>query len=111
MGCHIIGHNASNLISEISIARTLETTYQERKEAIHLSYTTNIDKIADCNIYIITVPTPVDSHKVPDLTHLEKASKTVGKVYKRAILLFMNLLYIQALPKIFVFHFLKKNQG
>lgn len=47
-----------------------------------LHLTTQIDDIADCNIYIITVPTPIDNHKIPDLMPLIKASETVGKVLK-----------------------------
>lgn len=47
-----------------------------------LHLTTQIDDIADCNIYIVTVPTPIDNHKIPDLMPLIKASETVGKVLK-----------------------------
>ena len=57
---------------------TLETTDQELKDAIHLSYTHNIENIKKCNIYIITVPTPIDKHKKPDLGPLIKSSKLVG---------------------------------
>lgn len=42
-----------------------------------LHLTTQIDDIADCNIYIITVPTPIDNHKIPDLMPLIKGSETV----------------------------------
>lgn len=45
--------------------------------------TNDLDKIRDCNFYIITVPTPVDKHNNPDLTPLYKASETVGKVIKK----------------------------
>lgn len=48
--------------------------------ALHVS--NNIEDIRDCNIYIITVPTPIDHHKRPDLTPLIKASETVGRVLK-----------------------------
>jgi UDP-N-acetyl-D-galactosamine dehydrogenase len=48
----------------------------------HLTLSTNMEDIRDCNIYIITVPTPIDHHKRPDLTPLIKASETVGKVLK-----------------------------
>jgi UDP-N-acetyl-D-mannosaminuronate dehydrogenase len=44
---------------------TLETTEQELADAVYLSYTTNIDDIKDCAIYIVTVPTPIDKHKRP----------------------------------------------
>tara|TARA_R110001606_G_scaffold399310_1_gene584785 strand:+ start:112981 stop:114255 length:1275 start_codon:yes stop_codon:yes gene_type:complete len=59
---------------------TLETTDQELVEALHLSYTLNPTDLADCNVYIITVPTPIDIHKRPDLLPLRKSSETVGKL-------------------------------
>ena len=45
--------------------------------------TSNIEDIENCNCYIVTVPTPVDSNNIPDLTPLYKASETVGKVLKK----------------------------
>lgn len=62
---------------------TLETTAEELKAAVGLSYTTRISDIAGCNCFIVTVPTPIDEHKRPDLTPLLKASETVGQVLKR----------------------------
>lgn len=50
---------------------------------IGLYCSSNLDDIKDCNIYIVTVPTPVDSHNRPDLTPLYKASETVGKVISK----------------------------
>ena len=65
--------------------RTLELTSDEVKESIAngMVYSTNIDDIKDCNIYIVTVPTPIDSSNRPDLTPLIKSSQTIGKVLKR----------------------------
>ena len=54
---------------------TLETTAQELKDAAYLGYTTILDDIKDCEIYIVTVPTPIDKHKRPDLRPLEKYEK------------------------------------
>ena len=48
-----------------------------------LSLTDNLQDIADAQIYIVTVPTPIDKHKIPDLTPLYKASESVGKVLKK----------------------------
>ena len=62
---------------------TLEVTQEELAAAKHLSFTTNLDDLRSCNCYIITVPTPIDEHKRPDLTPLIKASESVGKVLKR----------------------------
>lgn len=54
----------------------------------------NLDDIKDCNIYIITVPTPVDSHNRPDLTPLYKASETVGKVISKGdIVIYESTVY------------------
>ncbi|UZR28716.1 nucleotide sugar dehydrogenase [Methylococcus mesophilus] len=61
---------------------TLETTADDLKAAKHLGYTTTPDDLAGCNVYIVTVPTPIDRYKRPDLTPLEKASETVGRLLK-----------------------------
>lgn len=63
--------------------RTLEVDSEGLKSATRLSYSTHINDIEKCNVYIITVPTPVDEHKRPDLTPLIKASETVGKALKK----------------------------
>ena len=62
---------------------TLETTSQERKEAVNLIYTENPEDIKDCTVFIVTVPTPIDECKNPNLTPLRKASETVGKALKK----------------------------
>ncbi|MDC0419065.1 Vi polysaccharide biosynthesis UDP-N-acetylglucosamine C-6 dehydrogenase TviB [Candidatus Pelagibacter sp.] len=49
----------------------------------YLSFSNSIDDIKDCNIYIVTVPTPIDNHNKPDLTALKKSSETVGSVLKK----------------------------
>ena len=68
---------------EKGIEPTLEITKQELKGAVYLSYTTNQDDIKDCSIFIVAIPTPIDKHKRPDLTSLEKSSETVGSVLKK----------------------------
>ncbi|TDY02674.1 Vi polysaccharide biosynthesis UDP-N-acetylglucosamine C-6 dehydrogenase TviB [Thiohalophilus thiocyanatoxydans] len=62
---------------------TLEVDSDELSQAGQLSFTSNIDDLAQCNVYIVTVPTPIDEHKRPDLTPLIKASETIGKVLKK----------------------------
>jgi UDP-N-acetyl-D-galactosamine dehydrogenase len=62
------------------IDNTLEVEPEELKSASKLTYTSNLEDIRGCNFYIVTVPTPVDQHKNPDLTPLLKASESVGKV-------------------------------
>ena len=62
---------------------TLEVTREELVAAENLKFTTRIEDLADCKVFIVTVPTPIDEYKRPDLTPLEKASATVGKVLKK----------------------------
>lgn len=65
------------------IDSNLEITEQELKDAVHLSYTTNFDDVKDCGIYIVSVPTPIDKNKKPDLTLIEKSSVAVGSILKK----------------------------
>jgi UDP-N-acetyl-D-galactosamine dehydrogenase len=62
---------------------TLETTEEELGEAKKLSYTTKLEDLKPCSVFIVTVPTPIDEYKRPDLTPLEKSSESVGKVLKK----------------------------
>ena len=62
---------------------TLETTPEELCEAQHLHYTDQLEDLRDANVFIVTVPTPIDDHKRPNLTPLIKASESIGKVIKR----------------------------
>jgi len=62
---------------------TLECEDAELAEAKFLKYTTKIDQLKQCNVFIVTVPTPIDEHKQPDLTPLIKASETLGQIIKR----------------------------
>jgi UDP-N-acetyl-D-galactosamine dehydrogenase len=61
---------------------TQETEPEELQAAKYLKLSTNSNELRACNCYIVTVPTPIDSHKRPDLEPLLKASETVGKVLK-----------------------------
>ncbi len=73
---------------------TLEVTEDELGEAAHLSFTTDPADLAEANIYIVTVPTPIDAHKRPDLTPLIKASETLGRVLKRGdIVIYESTVY------------------
>ncbi len=73
---------------------TLETTQKELAAAIQLSYTTKLDDLRPCNCYIVTVPTPIDAYKRPDLTPLIRASETVGKVLKKGdIVIYESTVY------------------
>ncbi|MCK5664968.1 MAG: Vi polysaccharide biosynthesis UDP-N-acetylglucosamine C-6 dehydrogenase TviB [Thiotrichaceae bacterium] len=59
---------------------TLEVSDEELKEAVQLEYSCNTDDLKNCNVYIVTVPTPIDKFKNPDLTPLIKASAMLGTV-------------------------------
>lgn len=59
---------------------TLEVSPAELAEATKLSYSADLEDLRQANFYIVTVPTPIDQHRQPDLTPLIKASETLGKV-------------------------------
>ena len=82
---------------------TLEVDEAELKQATQLNYTTDIEQLKSCNIFIVTVPTPIDSHKRPDLTPLEKASETVGKVLSKGdIVIYESTVYPGATEEVCV---------
>ena len=74
--------------------RTLEVDKEELKKTSKLSFTTNHQDLKDVTYFIITVPTPVDEYKKPNLTPLIKASETVGKVLKKGdIVIYESTVY------------------
>jgi UDP-N-acetyl-D-galactosamine dehydrogenase len=83
---HTIGFDINqSRIEELSSGRdsTLECSSEELSESTHLSYTSELSEIADCNIYIVTVPTPITEDNVPDLTPLKNASEALGSIIKK----------------------------
>ena len=62
---------------------TLESSAEELASATQLSFTSEAAGIAACNVYIVTVPTPIDAAKIPDLSPLRRASRALGKLVKR----------------------------
>ena len=62
---------------------TLEVSNEELAQASHLSYSCDIKALKDCNFFIVTVPTPIDEYKQPDLTPLIKASEAIGSLLKK----------------------------
>ena len=67
---------------QAGIDHTLEIESEELKQAQLLTYTTNPEALRTCNCFIVTVPTPIDEHKFPDLTLLTQASQIIGEVLK-----------------------------
>jgi UDP-N-acetyl-D-galactosamine dehydrogenase len=96
--------------------RTLEITKEELESAQKLQFTTNHEDLRSCNCFIVTVPTPIDEHKRPDLTPLIKASETVGKVLKKGdVVIYESTVYPGAteedcVPVLEKFSGLKYNQ-
>ncbi len=76
------------------IDNTLETSAEDLKAAKLLRFTGNPADLAECDLFIVTVPTPVDKYNRPDLAPLRRASATVGKVMKRgAIVIYESTVY------------------
>lgn len=78
-----LGFDIDNLrIAQLNdgIDKTLEVEPELLRQASELSFTDNLDRLRECNVYIVTVPTPIDKQHCPDLTPLLKASETLGNV-------------------------------
>ncbi|NPA55126.1 MAG: nucleotide sugar dehydrogenase, partial [Epsilonproteobacteria bacterium] len=76
--------------------RTLELSEKQVKECLDngMKFSDDLNDIADCNIYIVTVPTPIDKHNNPDLTPLIKASQSIGKILKKGdIVIYESTVY------------------
>lgn len=83
--------------------RTLECTPQELAEAKHLRYSCTPQDLQQVQIFIVTVPTPVDQANRPDMTPLVKASETVGKVLKAGdIVIYESTVYPGATEEVCV---------
>jgi UDP-N-acetyl-D-galactosamine dehydrogenase len=73
---------------------TLETNSEEIKLATNLTFTTDLNEIKKCNVYIVTVPTPINQFKSPDLTPLLSATKMLGKIIKKGdIVIYESTVY------------------
>lgn len=73
---------------------TLEVDSDELAEAAQLRFTSEATHLAEANVFIVTVPTPIDEYKQPDLTPLVRASETIGKVLKRGdIVIYESTVY------------------
>ncbi len=73
---------------------TLEVESEELAEAANLSYSCDPNDLADCDVFIVTVPTPIDGANRPDLTPLQKSSETVGAALKKgAVVIYESTVY------------------
>lgn len=92
LGYDINQKRINELINGIDV--TMETTNDELKDAKLLTFSSNEDDLKNANCYIITVPTPIDHNKRPDLKPLIKASETVGKTLKKGdIVIYESTVY------------------
>ncbi|PVV20115.1 MAG: Vi polysaccharide biosynthesis protein VipA/TviB [gamma proteobacterium symbiont of Ctena orbiculata] len=82
---------------------SLEVEPEELQQVPHLSYTSSLDDIRVCNVFIVTVPTPINEHKQPDLSPLIGASHALGKVLKKGdIAIFESTVYPGATEEVCV---------
>jgi UDP-N-acetyl-D-galactosamine dehydrogenase len=83
-------------VSELSngIDKTLESDSDKIKEATQLTFSSSVADLKDCDLFIVTVPTPINQFKAPDLGPLLKASEMIGKVMKKgAIVIYESTVY------------------
>lgn len=101
MGFDIDAHRIKELSSRLD--KTLEVTSEELGEARYIHYTSNLDDIAFCDTFIVTVPTPIDEHNQPDFTPLRKASEMIGKILKQGdIVVYESTVYPGAIEEVCV---------
>jgi len=102
----VVGFDIDNRrISDLEAGhdRTLEVEADELAQAKHLSFAADPDRLAECNFYIVTVPTPIDAHRQPDLTPLIKASEAIGRALKQGdIVVYESTVYPGATEEVCV---------
>tara|TARA_B100000123_G_scaffold207186_1_gene156489 strand:+ start:554 stop:1822 length:1269 start_codon:yes stop_codon:yes gene_type:complete len=90
---------------------TLEICEEDFKDSIHLNFTSHIEDLNDCQIFIVTVPTPIDEYKKPDLNPLIKSSQAVGSILKKGdIVIYESTVYPGTTEEVCVPE-LEKNSG
>jgi len=83
--------------------RTREVDTDELATAKLLSFTSELKDLADCKVFIVTVPTPINDHKQPDLTPLVKASEAIGSILKKgAVVIYESTVYPGATEEVCV---------
>lgn len=92
-------------IAELNAGKdgTLEVSAEELVEASHLQYSSDVEALRDCQVFIVTVPTPVDKANRPDMTPLVRASETVGRVMPQgAVVIYESTVYPGATEEVCV---------
>jgi len=102
----VIGFDTNEIrIKELKkgIDNTLETSHQELKDTSQLSYTNILKDLKDCKVFIVTVPTPIDKYKKPDLTPLKKATESIGSILKKGdVVIYESTVYPGATEEVCV---------
>lgn len=110
----VIGYDINkDRINSLSINQdsTLELSSEDLSDAIYLNFTSNVDDIKNCGVYIITVPTPINQNKTPDLFPLINASELVGRLIKKGdIVIYESTVYPGATEEVCV-PIIEKNSG
>ena len=100
---NVIGYDINKArIEELKsgVDETLEVSMTQME---NVAFTSNLEEIAECNFFIITVPTPIDEHKKPDLAALKNASSEIGKILKRNdVVVFESTVFPGAIEEICV---------
>ena len=103
---HTIGFDINHArVAELNTGfdSTLEVENDELAQASLLSFTTNSSNLSDCEVFIVTVPTPIDKHNRPDLTPLEKSSAAIGKLLKKGdVVIYESTVYPGATEEVCV---------
>ena len=93
----VIGYDTSlNRVADlkINIDKTKEVSEEELEASKIVKYTSQVDELSECNVYIVTVPTPITNHKIPDLKPLIEASKMVAEVISKGdIIIYESTVY------------------
>ena len=101
VGFDINDRRVKALKEGIDVTREVEP--HELKQADNLSYTTNLEETRDCQVYVVTVPTPIDEYRQPDLSPLRSASRSVGKVLSRGdVVIYESTVYPGATEEVCV---------
>ncbi len=101
LGFDLNAKRISELQSGIDVTREVET--DELNQATLLEFSAEADSLADCTYFIVTVPTPIDTAKRPDLRPLQSASKTVGTFLKKGdIVIYESTVYPGATEEVCV---------
>jgi len=111
---NVVGYDISNnRIAELRHGndKTLEVDSEELKKAKYLTFTNQLDDIKSADLYIVTVPTPIDHHNQPDLSPLINSSKSIGSILKRGdIVVYESTVYPGATEEVCV-PILEKESG